>query len=97
MKLHGSTTVEVIPCGAHPLHVVKVRASGARSGCPMCEMQIEDLCRSFTASNPRDHSPQINRDASRIVGCTCGWRTPTGTANSDDVYAAHIAIAGAGE
>jgi hypothetical protein len=45
---HGNAVVKVVPCGVHPLHLVKVRASGARSGCPMCEMQIEDLCRSMT-------------------------------------------------
>ena len=44
-KSHGTKIIEVVPCGVHPLHFVKVRASGARSGCPMCEMQIEDICR----------------------------------------------------
>jgi Fe-S cluster biogenesis protein NfuA len=45
--VHGSTVIRTVPCGVHPLHDVKVRASGARSGCPMCEMTIEDLCRSL--------------------------------------------------
>ena len=36
---HGNTIVAIIPCGVHPLHDVKVLASGARRGCPMCEMQ----------------------------------------------------------
>lgn len=49
--IHGNTVVRTVPCGVHPLHDVKVRASGARSGCPMCETQIEDLCRSMQ-SNP---------------------------------------------
>lgn len=43
VDVHGSTIVKVVPCGVHPLHDVKVRASGARGGCPMCEIQIEDL------------------------------------------------------
>jgi hypothetical protein len=45
---------------------------------------------------PRHHAPRIDRDTTRIVGCTCGWRTPTGAADSDDTYAVHIAIEGAG-
>lgn len=44
-KVHGKRIVEVVACGVHPLHGVKVRKSGARSGCPMCEMTIEQLCR----------------------------------------------------
>lgn len=105
-KSHGSTIVEVVPCGVHPLHFVKVRVSGARSGCPMCAMQIEDICRSFTVSlaSVPEHAPRIVRDIdgvdvgvwTRIVGCTCGWRTPPGTTDSDDAYAAHVAIARAG-
>ena len=106
---HGNTIVEVIPCGVHPLHLVKVRASGARDGCPMCEMQIEDVCRSFTPPRtplpPRDvqHAPQMTQDLvglglwTRIVGCTCGWRTPLGTTDSDNAFASHVAIAKAGE
>lgn len=48
LKIHGSTITKIVPCGIHPLHFVKVRESGARSGCPMCEMQIEDLCRGWS-------------------------------------------------
>lgn len=46
--MHGRTIERVVACGVHPLHDVKVRANGARSGCPMCEMQIESLCHAFT-------------------------------------------------
>ena len=35
-EVHGGVIIKVVPCGVHPLHSVKVRASGARSGCPMC-------------------------------------------------------------
>jgi len=86
---HGSTIVDVVSCGVHPLHSVKVRANGSRSGCPMCEMQIESLCRS---ASPTTHAPRITRDLTRIVGCTCGWRTPSGTTDSDDAYALHYAL-----
>ena len=44
---HGNTITKTVPCGVHPLHDVRVRANGTRTGCPMCEMQIEDLCRSL--------------------------------------------------
>ena len=44
-QVNGNTVVRTVACGTHPLHDVKVRANGARSGCPMCEMAIEDLCR----------------------------------------------------
>jgi hypothetical protein len=40
-----------------------------------------------------DHSPRLALDRTRIVGCTCGWRVPPGTANSDDAYAVHAAHA----
>lgn len=39
-----------------------------------------------------DHSPLITRDMTRIIGCTCGWRTPSDTADSDYALAAHCAI-----
>jgi hypothetical protein len=95
---HGNNVVRVAPCGVHPLHLVKVRASGARSGCPMCAMQIEDLCRSFAEAPPsgpppREHRPLISADRSRIVGCACGWRTPPGTADSEDAYVEHATVA----
>ena len=85
---HGNTIVRTVPCGVHPLHSVKVRANGSRSGCPMCEMQIEDLCRSAGRS---DHAPRISHDRTRITGCTCGWLTPPGTTDSDDAYSLHAA------
>lgn len=90
--VHGATIVKIVPCGVHPLHLVKVRASGARSGCPMCEMQIEVMCRAPADPAPRSHAPLITRDRTRIVGCTCGWRTPAGTTDSDDAYVAHATV-----
>jgi hypothetical protein len=92
VKEHGNTILREVPCGVHPLHFVKVRANGSRSGCPMCEIQIEDICRSLTPTRSGDHAPRITQDRTRIVGCTCGWRTPSGTTDSDDAFAAHCAI-----
>jgi hypothetical protein len=34
-----------VPCSIHPLHRVKVRTDGSRSGCVMCEDAIADLTR----------------------------------------------------
>ena len=48
-KKHGNTIIEVIPCGVHPLHAVKVYASGARRGCPMCELTIEQMARKVSS------------------------------------------------
>lgn len=39
------------------------------------------------------HTPRISLDLTRIVGCSCGWRTPEGTTDSDDAIVMHIAIA----
>jgi hypothetical protein len=94
---HGNSIVRTVPCGVHPLHSVKVRTNGSRSGCPMCEMQIESLCRTPTGPTrspvPRDHAPMITHGRfTRIVGCTCGWRTPPGAADSDDTYVAHATV-----
>lgn len=93
-KIHGRTVVQIVPCGVHPLHSVKVHASGSRGGCPMCEMQIEDLCRSTVAHapTPRPHAPRISIDRTRIIGCSCGWRTPPGTTDSDDAYVLHATV-----
>lgn len=88
---HGSSIVEGVPCGVHPLHFVKVHASGSRRGCPMCEMQIEAVCR-MAAGPTRDHAPLIARDRTRVVGCTCGWRTAPGTTDSDDAYVIHATV-----
>lgn len=49
---HGNTIVFVVPCGVHPLHFVKIRANGSRSGCPMCESTIENLGRSMKSKEP---------------------------------------------
>lgn len=78
-----------IPCGVHPLHFVKVQANGSRTGCSMCEMQIEDLCRPKPSTS---HAPRMAFDPPRIISCTCGWRTPPGEQNSDDAYVLHLAL-----
>lgn len=41
-------------------------------------------------SNPRGHAPLITQ--LRIIGCTCGWETPPGTADSETALAKHYAI-----
>lgn len=99
-KAHGNKVLKIVPCGVHPLHLVKRRANGAHSGCPMCEMQIEDLCRSLSGESapkdqptPRDHRPRINREMTMIVGCTCGWRTPPDTTDSDTAWIEHVTVA----
>lgn len=95
LPAHGSSIVRTAACGIHPLHAMKIRANGARSGCPMCEMQIEDLCRSFAeppAKTLREHSPRITLDRTRIVGCSCGWIMPPGTADSDTAWVEHATV-----
>ncbi|HSX22386.1 MAG TPA: hypothetical protein VLE97_06375 [Gaiellaceae bacterium] len=100
-SVHGNTIAGIAPCAVHPLHLVKIRANGARAGCPMCEMQLEDLCRSFSSEPPnpspsrsdvREHSPRIATDRTRIVGCSCGWRTPPGTPDSEEAYVEHVTV-----
>ena len=44
------------------------------------------------SSTLRGHLPLIAADRTRIVGCTCGWRTPSGTTDSDDTYVAHATV-----
>jgi len=99
---HGNAIAKIVPCGVHPLHLVNVRANGSRAGCPMCDMQIEDLCRSLASKRPappprgqtpREHRPLINPERAQIVGCACGWRTPPGTTDSDDAYVEHATVA----
>jgi hypothetical protein len=103
----GDSIVSVVPCGAHPLYLVKIHANGGRDGCPMCERQPEDVCRSFSAprtSTPA-HAPLLTKDLNgvntgvwtRIVGCSCGWQTPSHTTDSDDAFTMHVVNAKAGE
>ena len=47
---------------------------------------------STTTSTTTHHTPRLTQDRSRIVGCTCGWRTPPGTTNSDDAFVAHATV-----
>ena len=39
------------------------------------------------------HLPLTDAKDPRIVGCTCGWRTPQGATDSDDAFATHAASA----
>lgn len=95
---HGNAIGQILPCAVHPLHAVKIRASGARTGCPMCEMQIQDLCSSLSSKpadpppsppRAREHAPRITNDRTRIVACACGWRTPAGAPDSEEAYIEH--------
>lgn len=56
----------------------------------------EALCRvptTPTSSTKQGHSPMLKLDhAPRIIGCTCGWRTPPGTTDFDDAYVAHATV-----
>jgi len=36
---------KLMPCTVHPLHIVRVRADGSRTGCPLCELAVEQLTR----------------------------------------------------
>lgn len=66
--------------------------------CPLCKEPAryvgfhldaeEDLDRST-----RDHAPLFSLDMTRVLGCSCGWRTPPGTEDSDAASAAHVASA----
>lgn len=42
---------------------------------------------------PRAHAPLINHARTCVVGCTCGWRTPPDTTDSDTTFTWHYAIA----
>lgn len=43
-------------------------------------------------ASPIEHAPLLGRGP-MIVGCSCGWRTPPGTTNSDEAHSAHVAAA----
>jgi hypothetical protein len=98
---HGNTITKIAACPVHPLHLVKIRPSGARTGCPMCEMQIEDLCRALSSKPPpdaprslpaREHWPRVAADRATIVGCSCGWRVPAGTVDPDNALVEHATV-----
>jgi hypothetical protein len=40
-----------------------------------------------------DHRPRCTQDLARIIGCTCGWQRPSGTADSDNAFSTHVAHA----
>jgi hypothetical protein len=47
---------------------------------------------SFAESEALPCQPLIAVDMTRIVGCACGWQPPTGTTDSDDAFAVHVAV-----
>ncbi len=50
----------------------------------------------FDAREPRPrvagHAPIATVDMSWIAGCTCGWKVPSGTTDSEDEFARHVAL-----
>lgn len=46
-----------------------------------------------TRRERREHAPLIALDLTRVVGCTCGWRTPLEATNSDTTHTIHATIA----
>lgn len=53
----------------------------------------ELMIRAATSTRADGHAPRIDQAATQIVGCTCGWRTPAGTTDSDVTYTEHLALA----
>ena len=51
-KVHGGAIIKVVPYGVHPLHSVKVRASGARSGCPIARCRSRRCAARVPAPRP---------------------------------------------
>lgn len=43
------------------------------------------------AMRRRGHAPILDLDRTFISGCTCGWKTPPGSTDSDDTFALHYA------
>lgn len=39
------------------------------------------------------HLPLTDSKVLRIIGCTCGWRTPQGVTDSDTAHVEHVALA----
>ena len=68
---------------------------GAR-GCTMDDFRKE-LLRGIElpakSGARREHAPLITLDLTRILGCTCGWRTPLEATDSDVTYTVHATIA----
>ena len=50
------------------------------------------LKKELTSTTTHDHAPRITQDRTRIVGCTCGWRTPPGVTDSDAAFAQHAVM-----
>jgi hypothetical protein len=41
----------------------------------------------------KSHVPLVDLDCPKIVGCTCGWRTPARCADSESAYVKHYTLA----
>jgi hypothetical protein len=49
-------------------------------------------CRDIDPEVLGRHTPLIALDMSWIIGCTCGWLTPSGTPDSDNTFSTHVAL-----
>jgi hypothetical protein len=49
-----------------------------------------------TVNGDPQHAPSVAHDRARIItriiGCTCGWQTPSGTTDSDEAFTMHCAV-----
>ncbi len=69
-------------------------------GCKRCRIaHPEDVLATIATGNTltgapaREHAPRISLDLTRVLGCTCGWRTPCDVTDSDTAFTCHAAIA----
>lgn len=51
----------------------------------------------MSISTKHKHAPRISLDLTRIIGCTCGWRTPSHVSDSDTAFSWHASIARSAE
>lgn len=68
------------------------------NGLPIVELHIDRILDALSvlpaqSETVTDHQPLITHEdpTPRIVGCSCGWRVPSGATDSDDAIAAHVA------
>lgn len=61
-----------------------------------CTTPVENPADARTIGS-KDHAPLINHGITRIIGCTCGWRTPSCVTDSDDAFSMHAALTRAAE
>jgi hypothetical protein len=57
-------------------------------------VRFEEVAKPPTVTPLDPHLPRLaNEKTPRIVGCTCGWRTPPDATDSDDAFVTHAALA----